>query len=106
MRRAIRSRMSVAGLCFAFAVAAWVSMVPASAQNGRSDRVDRVNGFDAVAGDVIVKFRGTPSAAALANLQLQIDADKNERVGSNGARLLHSRSFDADSLARFLSTQP
>jgi subtilisin family serine protease len=106
MRNRVRRRALVGVWCLALGAAVWLTAVPAATQSGRATEFDRVNGYDAVAGEVIVKLRGSPSDEALDNLGLRIAAERREPVGSLGARLFRSRSFDADALVRFLSVQP
>jgi subtilisin family serine protease len=79
---------------------------PVTGQGARSQKLEKIKGHDAVAGDVIVKFRGAPSPSLLAIVGRQIDEERHERVGSRGAYLFHSKGFAADAVIRFLSQQP
>ena len=82
-------RAASAAAAIAVSVLFVASEMPVSGQGvaavrGRS--VERINGRRAVAGEVLVRFRGTPTAASLGALEL----DDNERL-VNGVRLLRSR---------------
>jgi regulation of enolase protein 1 (concanavalin A-like superfamily) len=54
--------------------------------------LDTFNGREAAADYVVVKFKSTPTAAQLAALASEIDADSVDRVGGLRAHLMHSRS--------------
>lgn len=66
-------------------------------------RTDLVEGRDAVAGQVLVKFRHNATSQNVADVEQAADADSNNGVGDGSIRLLHSRSKSAFTLARELS---
>src|SRR5262245_8580057 len=77
--------------------AGWVLSGGVLAQGPPGQRAtDRVNGRDAVAGEVIVKFLTPKTTAELAQTDAIIAATKDDDLGGNG-RLRHIRSdrFDA-----------
>src|SRR5712691_6397708 len=61
-----------------------------------------VDGREAVAGDVLVKFQRALSPDDQSHLDFQIDADVHEHVGSTGVRRVHSRSLSTATLVAFL----
>jgi subtilisin family serine protease len=67
--------------------------------------VEQVNGRDAVAGEVIVKFRSTPNRGMYEQLQRDADAEWLRPIGHAGAARLHSRSLDAATLAARLAAR-
>jgi subtilisin family serine protease len=60
----------------------------------------------AVRGEVLVKFRTRPSQSERAVLRGQIDADRDEDIGSVGVVHYHSRSLDATALSAFFTSHP
>ena len=76
--------------------------VPASMQ-GPSAEVDMVNGHEAVAREVLIRFRRPAQAADLEELRAQADGQAIEEIGRAGALRLRSRSMDAASLVSLLS---
>lgn len=69
-------------------------------------KTERVRGHDAVAGEVLVKFRSALSGNVLSRFDRQMDADRRVRVGTRGAHRVHSKSFDTGALLSFLQVQP
>jgi subtilisin family serine protease/uncharacterized membrane protein len=102
MRRAPHPWATLAGL-----VAIVLLSAPVATQNRRPDarRTERVHGHDAIAGEVLVKWKpGTPPQD-LAALRALADADAMDAVGRTGVRRLHSRSLDAAALVALLSSR-
>ena len=81
-------------------------------------KTERVNGREAIAGEVIVHFRdavATPAVAAapaeklrawreqLAAVEQELDVDHNEEIGLIGSRLVHSRTKTAAALVAALA---
>ncbi|HYM24676.1 MAG TPA: S8 family serine peptidase, partial [Vicinamibacterales bacterium] len=65
-------------------------------------RFDHVNGREAAAGEILVKFRDVPAPAALEAARRLADADAVQPIGRTGLRRVRSRSLDtAALLARF-----
>jgi subtilisin family serine protease len=91
--------------------AAWVSIVfaiPVSTQ-GQGNRRARafVNGYEVVAGEVIVKLRNRPGVVAnRADIEAQADADESEAVGRQNFRRLHSRRLKTEELIASLRNHP
>src|SRR2546422_9176988 len=77
---------------------------PVATQDRGSRATVRINGAEAVAGEVLVKFRATLDDADRQQLDNQIDADQHQQVGSVGVRRIHSRSYDTQTLLGFLRT--
>lgn len=64
------------------------------------------NGYEAVQGEVLVKFRAA-APGQFEGLQQQLDADQSEEIGHNlGIHRIHSRTFSLDALVAFLRTHP
>ncbi len=81
-------------LIFCSAMSLWAQM-----------QTEPINGHEAVAGEVLVRFRTNP-AASLAQIQTAGDIVKTKRVGGiAGLYLLHSRSKDARLLVQQLSSR-
>ena len=77
---------------------------PVATQDRGSRATVRINGAEAVAGEVLVKFRATLDDDDRQQLDNQIDADDHQQVGSDGVRRIHSRSYDTQTLLGFLRT--
>ncbi|MGB8510168.1 MAG: S8 family serine peptidase [Pyrinomonadaceae bacterium] len=78
----------------------------AAAATGAQVDVEMVNGQEAAAGRVIVKFRdGKNTASRVREVEAATDADSDMEVGGAGARLIHSRSKDAATLVKELSAR-
>ena len=97
-------RAASAAAAIAVSVLFVIRGVPVSGQgagNARGRSVEQVNGRRAVAGEVLVRFRTTPTAASLSGLEL----DENERL-VNGVRLLRSRRSTVGQLLSRLAARP
>lgn len=79
--------------------------VPALTQQrgGGRNALERVGGKDVVAREVLVRFRGASSPAALADLATDSDADAVRPVGRAGVVRVRSRSLSAAALAARLA---
>ncbi len=101
-RRVLSSRPLVLGLA--------VSTLLSSTVSTQTTRGQSVNaGTDpsaAVRGEALVKFRTPPSQAERAMLRGQVDADRDEEIGSAGVVRYHSRSLDAAALSAFFGSHP
>lgn len=62
-------------------------------------------GKKVVAGEVLVKFRPSATKSGIAQAELAADADQVKKIGSTGAKLIHSRSKDTATLVRELSAR-
>jgi subtilisin family serine protease len=89
---------------FGLLAAALALTRPVATQDRGSRATVRIDGAEAVAGEVLVKFRATLDEANRQQLDNQIDADQHEQVGSVGVRRIHSRSYDTQTLLGFLRT--
>jgi subtilisin family serine protease len=65
--------------------------------------LELVNGRQAAAGQVLVKFRSSGTAASKAQMAHALDLDLNVDLGAAGVRLLHSSSKDTKTLLAELS---
>jgi len=80
---------------------------PSSAQLGNDpEKTEFINGHEAVAGEVLVKFRNSATQESLDQVWQAADADVIERVGGAGVYLIHSRSKDTATLVKELSARP
>jgi subtilisin family serine protease len=89
-----------------------LSLTKPVATQGRGATVV-VNGGEAVAGEVLVKFRQALAERDQQQLDDQLDADQHHEVGGAGVRRIHSRSHDTETLltvlrhdARILYAEP
>src|SRR5262245_16756244 len=101
IRRSLRAVTVLSALGVALVLA---RPVATQQRTPRGGAIVTVNGHDATAGDVPVKYRGSVNDQDVQDLDAQMDADQNERVGGNGVRRVHSRSFDTQTLLAFLRT--
>lgn len=87
------------------AVTALVLTSPTSTQEAprRRGGIERVNGREAAAGEVLLKFRRTLALDELARIGTLVDADANRQIGRTGVRRLRSRSLDAATLIALLA---
>jgi subtilisin family serine protease len=82
--------------------------IPVAAQRLNDSRgwsIERVNGLDAAAGQVIVKFRKETSNETVNALLQSLDPALNVPVGGAGARLIQSRTKSAAALVSELSAR-
>jgi subtilisin family serine protease len=79
----------------------------AQGPGGRGPK-DRVNGREAEANEVIVKYRNPKSAAERNQINAIVDADKDDPIGDDEGRIRHirSRRFDAATLVAYFSGAP
>jgi subtilisin family serine protease len=84
------------------AAAALTSPVSTQGPGQRPTGTAVVNGFPAVAHEVLVKYRDSADEGNRQSVNRQIDADEDQQVGSTGVRRVHSRSFDTETLLNFL----
>lgn len=91
---------------FAFLIATGVlvSLAPRLSTQAALD-IAIVNGREAMAHEVLVKFRAPHTAAARNQLRNQIEADRDEQVGGISVARLHSRVFDTDALLAYFRTR-
>ena len=95
---------------FVVGAAAWLLTGGLFAQ-GRGQRGaghDRVNGREAAAGEVIVKYRNSKNAAERAQINAIVDAEQDDDLGDSNGRLRHikSRRFDAATLVAYFNGAP
>ena len=100
----IRVRRWTRGLVL-FAALGVVLTRPVATQNRESrGGIVRINGADAVAGDVLVRYHAALRDADRQHIKVQMDADRDEQVGGAGVRRVHSRRYDTETLLAFLRT--
>jgi subtilisin family serine protease len=89
-------------------LAALSSMLLAVAQTSaqKPKSTPAIDGHPVVPGEVLVRFRSEPTAADLAVLREQLDADHDQEVGTIGVRRFHSRSINENALLAFLRSHP
>lgn len=98
--------MNRTSLTIATAVLASILATPALAQRVPRFERENVNGRDAVAREVLVKFRNPLQLPQLADVAAQSDAESVERLGNAGTLRLRSRSRSAAALIQALSRRP
>ena len=81
----------------------WAGIRTHRARDDSQQKTERINGKDAVAGQVLVKFRSSLSAERTLQIKQAIDTEIDIPVGGAGARLLQSRSKTAASIVQELS---
>jgi hypothetical protein len=64
-----------------------------------------VNGREAVAGEVLVKFARTQSVGERVQFESQVSSDASETLAAN-LRRLHSKDYDTETLVAFMRTHP
>jgi subtilisin family serine protease/subtilase family serine protease len=107
MTPALRRWLAAAVPAIVVLAASSILDTPASTQ-GRRPRfqVERINGHDAVAGEVLVKFRRALDELELEAFDRSADADRHHPVGGAGVRLVRSRSQSAAALVAMLRAHP
>ena len=105
MKHAIRllSRLVALG-----ALACAVLVVKSTAQRMGSAalQVEDVDGREAVAGEVLVKFTHTLASHERLQFEQRTDADRNDAVGASGVRRFHSKRLNVHALLAFLRAHP
>src|SRR5258708_4763017 len=99
------SLTKTSGLVVVATIAAAAALSSSVFTQGRVQRptgTTVVNAAEAVAAEVLVKYRDSANARTRQEVALQVDADADEEVGSTGFRRLHSRSFGTAALLNFL----
>jgi subtilase family serine protease len=88
-------------------VGLWAAVVVPTTWAQRAPRFERerVNGRDAVAREVLVKFRGPLRREDLLDLSAQNDAVSVERIGTTGTLRIRSRTRSAAALMRALAAR-
>src|SRR5439155_17076498 len=100
-RRSIRVALLVGTLLtLLFSATTWIHAQRANAG------AEPVDGLDAVAGEVLVKLRGSPGTNQLNQIGVLIDADTIQTIGRMGTWRLRSRSLTASAALRRLANHP
>jgi len=103
----MQSRLSRRVTLFFFTVVTTVVVAGSSSaqriDDSRGWNIERINGQDAAAGQVIVKFRKSVSTEHIKSALRVLDTDIDVLVGGAGARLIRSKSRSASSLVNELS---
>jgi subtilisin family serine protease len=102
VRRTFHSRFCVLGLAL---VALLSSQVSTQSTRERSLNTN-ANLRAHREGEVLVKFRARPTPGERGVLRNQIDADRDEEIGSDGVVRYHSRSLDTTALSAFFTSNP
>jgi len=97
LRRSTRAVVVFGGL-----TAAIVLTRPVATQERGPRATERINGVEAVAGEVLVKFGPALDGANRQQLSDRMDADENEAIGSVGVHRIHSRRHDTQTLLELL----
>ena len=88
------------------AIGIWVVSQPVATQGGGGGRrTVMVNGHEAAAGEVLVRFNRTLSTGERAQVEGQVDADQSEAISSS-TRRMRSRSYDTETLVAYLRSRP
>src|SRR5206468_655528 len=66
----------------------------------------RINGAEAVEGEVLVKYHYATTADVRARVEVQADVESSEGVGGLSARLLRSRSLTVETLLALMKNNP
>ncbi|PYQ77363.1 MAG: hypothetical protein DMG04_00635, partial [Acidobacteria bacterium] len=105
MKPAIRvlSRLAALGV---LACAVLVVKSTAQLMGPASLQVDDVDGRQVVAGEVLVKFTHSLASHERLQFEQQTDADRNDAVGANGVRRIHSKRLNTRALLAFLRAHP
>lgn len=94
-------------LCVTTAIGLFVFVArPTTQSPATPGQVERVNGREAVAGEVLVKLRGLAPAAELAEISALTAAESATPVGLSGVRRLRSQSLSAAALVQLLAEHP
>src|SRR3954469_4671429 len=72
--------------------------LPPQARRGEATRIEMVDGREAVAAEVLVKFRQADPGADLSDIRAVADAAAIDPVGRAGVRRVRSRSMSAAAL--------
>jgi subtilisin family serine protease len=91
---------------FAFVLACLTDAALTKGSKARSEqKTEQVNGIDAVAGQVLVKFRSPEDPKKAALIRQAADAETDNLVGGTGTHLIQSRSKTANTLVHELSAR-
>src|SRR3954452_23184368 len=80
--------------------------LPPQARRGEATRIEMVDGREAVAAEVLVKFRQADPGADLSDIRAVADAAAIDPVGRAGVRRVRSRSMSAAALIARLEHHP
>jgi len=75
-------------------------------QGTRAQRLTRINGFEAVEGEVLLKYRDEAAVSAHSRVESQADAETVERLTPRGVRRLRSRGLRTAQLLTSLRNDP
>jgi subtilisin family serine protease len=89
---------------FSALVVLFVAGVTTSAQ--RATYTERVNGREAAAREVLVKFRRTPQTDLLTEIHGLTNAESIQTIGRAGLRRLRARALDVPALLQLLANHP
>src|SRR4051812_47481949 len=109
-RNTVSTRVASVALAL-LATVALVAQTGAQQGGGRAvsaggPRLELVEGRQAIAGDVLVKFRRPLASREQVQLESDLDAEYNDGIGGAGVRRIHSRRHGAAGLLAFLRAHP
>jgi subtilisin family serine protease len=86
--------------------AVFVLVFPVATQAPGRARIVRVNGREAIEGEVLIKYRGDRMASNHAAIEAAADADRVESLDRRGARRLRSRRLRTTELLSLIAQDP
>ena len=104
MRSQTCRRLARAVVVFGVLFAVVMLTRPVATQERGPGATVHIDGVEAVAGEVLVRFDRALDDADRQRLDEQVDADENEAIGGLGVRRIHSRRYDTETLLGFLRT--
>src|SRR3954469_2995064 len=109
-RNTVSTRVASVALAL-LATVALVAQTGAQQGGGRAvsaggPRLEMVEGRQAIAGDVLVKFRRPLASQEQVQLESDLDAENNDGIGGAGVRRIHSRRHGTAGLLAFLRAHP
>src|SRR3954467_1381602 len=111
MKRRDTVSTRVASVALALLAAVALVAQPGAQQGGGrvsagGPRLELVEGRQAIAGDVLVKFRRPLASREQVQLESDLDAENNDGIGGAGVRRIHSRRHGTAGLLAFLRAHP
>jgi subtilase family serine protease/subtilisin family serine protease len=103
MKAASRAALARVSAALAALAALFLVTLSASTPSPQNPATEVVQGHEAGAGEVLVRFRMPSGHQVAAQVANEIEADRERPIGGAGVRLFHSRRFTADELVRRLS---
>src|SRR5437660_2103887 len=73
---------------------------------GALPQIVTMDGVPVVAGEVLVKYRRALQSRERQQIDVQVDADRNDAIGGAGVRRVHSKRHDTRALLALLRNHP